>query len=81
MLSPRAALQQFILLNHQDEPKLNKRQARTTRLHLLPAYRGLKVEEGGVEVENGGLLVSEDGAVISVSSTSVDPLAIYATSG
>lgn len=33
-----------------------------------------------MEVESGGLLVEDDGAIVSVSSTSVDPLAVTATS-
>lgn len=51
---------------------------------LLPvstaARRGLIIQEGGLEVVKGGLLVADDGGSISISSTSVDALAVAATS-
>lgn len=44
------------------------------------AYRGLIIKEGGLEVESGGLVVPEDGGSISISSTSIDALAVAASS-
>lgn len=38
------------------------------------------IEAGGLVVGEGGLEVSDDGATISASSTTVDPLALSATS-
>lgn len=55
---------------------------RNPLLHAAPIgvrNSGLKVEEGGLQIESGELLAA-DGAVISTPSTSVDALALSATS-
>lgn len=44
------------------------------------SVRGLTVADGGVDIVAGGLTVEEGGAVVTASSTSVDPLAVSATS-